>query len=307
MTAVHRILCPVDFSEPSRQGVSLARAVAAWFGARLTLIYVHQLVAEVIGVGPAVAMSPPTVLSEGERRSLADSLRSFAGGDQGIDHPSAGVVDSIVAEDVSVARAILDRAGEIQADLIVIGTQGRSRLERFGLGSVAETVLRKAECPVLAVPPDVPAGALSAPAGIRHVVCPIDFSPHAMNGLPRALQWAAKAGARVTALHVVEISPELDEPPLPEFEAYRDRVISDARRHLADTVREASPRGPVEQRLAVGRPAREILRFATDHQADLIVMGVRGRSPVDMAFFGSTTNRVVRRAPCPVLTVHAAQ
>jgi nucleotide-binding universal stress UspA family protein len=206
---------------------------------------------------------------------------------------------------MGVAAGILQRADEVHADLIVIGTQGRSRLERFGLGSVAETVLRKATCPVLSVALHG-AAALPSPSAIRHILCPVDFSAQATNALPRAFEWAAKAGARVTALHVAEISPELSEPPLPEFEAYRDRVTNDARRHLADAVRDAAPRVSVDQRLAVGRPAREILRFAADHQVDLIVMGVRGRSPIDLAFFGSTTNRVVRQASCPVLSVHSA-
>jgi universal stress protein A len=52
-----------------------------------------------------------------------------------------------------------------------------------------------------------------------------------------------------------------------------------------------------------GKPWRELLDAARDAQADLLVLGVRGRGAVDIAFFGSTTNQVVRRAPCPVLTV----
>jgi len=298
---MNHIVCPVDFSEPSRHGMTLAFAVARWFGARLTLLYVHQFGPSLIGVGPAAVPSQPTLLSDDERRTLTATLRTFGR----VDDASPGMVDTVVVEDMSVAGGILDRATELNADLVVIGTQGRSRLERFGLGSVAEAVLRKASSPVLAVPPHVPGGALSDPAAIRHVLCPLDFSTHSIDALPQALLWASKAGARVTALHVAEISPELAAPPLPEFEAYRDRVVSDARRHLADAVRNAAPQAPIEQRLAVGRPAVEILRYAADHQADLIVMGIRGRSQIDMAFFGSTTNRVVRQATCPVLTAHA--
>ena len=54
---------------------------------------------------------------------------------------------------------------------------------------------------------------------------------------------------------------------------------------------------------ARGKPYREILTLADDREADLIVMGVRGRNPIDLALFGSTTNQVVRRARCPVLTI----
>lgn len=296
---MNQILCPVDFSEPARHGMTLAQAIARRSGARLTLLHVHQLLPSVVGAGPALAFSPPLVLSESERRSLEAALRTFGGGGD-----AAAGIDTLVVDDTSVAGGILARAGELHADLIAIGTQGRSRVERFGLGSVAETVLRKARCPVLAVPPHAPADALN-PESIRHVLCALDFSPHSINALPQALRWAAQSGARVTAIHVVEISPELATPPLPEFEAYRDRVVSDARRHLADAVREADSPAPIEQRLAVGRPAAEILRYATDHEVDLIVMGVRGRSQIDIAFFGSTANKVVRQAACPILIAHA--
>jgi nucleotide-binding universal stress UspA family protein len=59
----------------------------------------------------------------------------------------------------------------------------------------------------------------------------------------------------------------------------------------------------VETMLATGKPHREILRVATEQQADLIVMGVQGRSAVDLTIFGSTTQHVVRQATCPVLTI----
>jgi nucleotide-binding universal stress UspA family protein len=297
---MNHILCPVDFSEPSRHGLTLAQAVARWFGARLTLMYVHQLIPSIVGIGPAIAASPPAALSDAERRSLEASLRTFGG----VDDAAVGLIDSRVVEDTSVAGGILDHAAEIHADLIVIGTRGRSRLERLGLGSVAEVVLRKAECPVLAVPPHVSGRVRADPGSIRHVLCPLDLSPHSINALPQALLWASKSGARITALHVAEISPELATPPIPEFEAYRDRVVGEARRHLADAVREVTSPVPIEQRLAVGRPAAEILRYAAGHEVELIVMGIRGRSQVDIAFFGSTANRVVRQAACPILIAH---
>ncbi len=58
-------------------------------------------------------------------------------------------------------------------------------------------------------------------------------------------------------------------------------------------------------RIVRGKPYREILGAATEDAADLIVMGVQGRNPVDMALFGSTTNHVVRAATCPVMTLRA--
>jgi nucleotide-binding universal stress UspA family protein len=54
----------------------------------------------------------------------------------------------------------------------------------------------------------------------------------------------------------------------------------------------------------VGRPFQEIIQVATEQQADLVIMGVRGRNAVDLALFGSTTHRVIQLGPCPVLAVH---
>jgi nucleotide-binding universal stress UspA family protein len=80
---------------------------------------------------------------------------------------------------------------------------------------------------------------------------------------------------------------------------------TDARERLDRTLRdELGGRPAVRAQVAGGRSWREVLRAAREGQADLVVMGVRGRGPVDLALFGSTTQHVVRGAACPVLVVH---
>jgi nucleotide-binding universal stress UspA family protein len=89
---------------------------------------------------------------------------------------------------------------------------------------------------------------------------------------------------------------------VPEFRRYLEK---DAREKLAGAVpREARDWCRPREEVVGGRPWREILRVAEERQADLVVMGVRGRNPVDIALFGSTTQHVVRGARCPVLVVH---
>jgi nucleotide-binding universal stress UspA family protein len=94
------------------------------------------------------------------------------------------------------------------------------------------------------------------------------------------LEWLVEdePGARIAGFDV------------PEFRRYLERDARDWRR-------------PREQVFG-GRPWREVLRAAEEARADLVVMGVRGRNPVDLAVFGSTTQHVVRGARCPVLVVH---
>ena len=81
-----------------------------------------------------------------------------------------------------------------------------------------------------------------------------------------------------------------------------------ARAELARLGEEARGRGVSVQELVVqGKPSVEIIRFAAENQVDMIVLGSHGKGMLDQALFGSTTERVVRRAPCPVLTVRPAE
>lgn len=301
MTSPTHIVCPVDFSGPSARALEYAFAVARWYRATLTVLHAHQmLVLPLMAVGPYAGPALPAVLSDADRAQLDAALTHFVA-----DHALRDVrTSTALVEDVNVPAAILSHAEMVGADLVVIGTEGHSGIQRLMLGSVAERVLRKATCPVLTVPPHAPP-ALPSPDSIQQVLCPIDFSVTSTAALQWAASWGAKAGARVTALHVVEMPPEAADPPLVEYTALRDRLVRDAHqemeRALPDAMRQLDR---FEAHVSVGRPAVEILRRAEVQSAGLIVMGVRGRSPVDLAFFGSTTHQVIRRAACPVLAVH---
>ena len=197
------------------------------------------------------------------------------------------------------ALEIVRHATELRADLLVMGTHGRSGFDRFTLGSVTEKVLRKAPCPVLTLPP----GAASTPLDVayRQLVCPTDFSSSSDRGIDVALSFARNANARVTVLHVVEGPDEDGEPVQP------DRIDAGRRALHAFLAAHAGAVGHAEELVAVGKPHQEILRVAAEQQADLIVIGVRGRGAVDVTLFGSTTNQVVRRAACPVLTMRSEE
>jgi nucleotide-binding universal stress UspA family protein len=195
-----------------------------------------------------------------------------------------------------VVAEILARARGWPADLVVMGTHGRGGFERLVLGSVTEKVLRKAPCPVLTVPSPSQALAPSGSVLFRRIVCPVDFSP------------ASVAALRHGLLHVREWLAEGEpEGRLAGFDVpgLRRRLEADALERLRDLVpREARDWCQPREEVVGGRPWTEILRVADDRSADLVVMGVRGRNPVDLALFGSTANHVVRGARCPVLVVH---
>ena len=149
MIDIHRILCPVDFSEPSRRALAHAVTLARWYRARLTVLHAYH----VMPLAPmAPEMSPALALPAEVREQLRGELERFAE-PAGAD---AVPVEFAVVEG-SAAREILRRAQDDPTDLIVIGTHGRSGFERFMLGSVTEKILHRASCAVLTIPAVRPA------------------------------------------------------------------------------------------------------------------------------------------------------
>jgi nucleotide-binding universal stress UspA family protein len=274
--------------------------VAIAGGHKSTLVVLHVNPA---GAGSQVSDSP--IAGPPTPGDLTDEISRFVQTAK-----TAGIPVDVVIRKGIAAPEILKQA--VRADLLVMGTHGRSGFDRLILGSTTEKVLRKADCPVLAVPRGVPD--IAAPAVVfQHILCPIDFSECSLHALNYALSFARTAGARLTALHVMVYSMEEEAPEMYET------LLSDSRLGLADLRRrfEAYSRdrlaaavgdavgapSTVETTLAVGKPYHEILRIAAEQHADLIVMGAHGRGPANVMFFGSTTNHVVRQAHCPVLTV----
>ena len=165
--------------------------------------------------------------------------------------------------------------------------------------------MREAPCPVLTVPPHVSATASEA-VTFKRILCPVDFSPSALQGLGFALDLARQADGRVTLLHVVEWLAEEEPRASTHFNVpeYRRHMVDDAQERLRNLVAEESRTWvEIADVVVFGRAYREILRAAETKPADLIVMGAQGRGGIGLALFGSTTQQVVRGATCPVLTV----
>jgi nucleotide-binding universal stress UspA family protein len=210
-----------------------------------------------------------------------------------------------VIEAPAVHKEILGEAERVGADLIVLGTHGRSGFDRLIFGSVAEKVLRTSSLPVLTVPPHVPD---APPVGeFRRILYATDFSPGSAAALQYASSLAQHGAAELIALHVVEPAPESSDPivgvsiDLAEYETGRQRQ---AAKHLQAAIPEWVRFGcDTTDVVTYGRPYVEILRVAAERRADLIVTSVHGRNAIDRLVFGSTTEQVVRRATCPVLTI----
>ena len=298
MIDLKRILCPIDFSDFSQRAVDHAVAIAQWYEADVTLLHVRALVP----IAPAVPeLLPAVVLTAEDRDELLAALTRFVPADTTV------TIERDVVEG-HAATEIVEHARKLPSDLVVLGTHGRSGFERLMLGSVTEKVLRKSPCPVLSVPPHAGDTAPVRPL-FKRILCAMDFSDCSMRALDYAVSLAQEADASLTVLHVFDLEGAMSEH-------WRDRLTPPSLRKALETLENERrerlarvlPEGArtycdVDTVMTGGTPYREILRLAGEKHSELIVMGVHGRHAADMLFFGSTTNHVVRQAPCPVLTI----
>lgn len=151
MLAIRTILFPTDFSEPSRTAFDLACALARDYGAELVVAHV---VPPPLPLGSGGVPMVPAVADDADLRARLEAVRPA---DPRVAVRHRLVVGHPLAMD-SEAEGILAVTAEEKADLIVMGTHGRSGLSRLLMGSVAEHVLRKAPCPVLTMKCPSPAG-----------------------------------------------------------------------------------------------------------------------------------------------------
>jgi nucleotide-binding universal stress UspA family protein len=139
------------------------------------------------------------------------------------------------------------------------------------------------------------------PMEIRHILVPTDFSAPSQQAMTYAFELAQKVGAKLSLLHVIEVPVYAIEVSLP-----LEDLEQDARRGLARLLPEAAAAHvDVTRLVAMGVPYEQILEMATAEQVDLIVMATHGRTGLRRLAMGSVAERVVRMAPCPVLTIRS--
>ena len=298
MVTFTHVRYPTDLSEASSHASRYVATLARWYKAQLTVLHVVPAF-EGAGLptdaghltGPLAYPPPPDDVEAVMRQAVGDDI-------------PADLAPAFITVVANPANAIVDQAVSTSADLIVMGTHGRSGFSRFVGGSVTEKVLRRAPCPVLTIPPHAPASA-DAPIFTR-ILCPVDFSPASQQALGFALDLARQSNGTITVLSVVEWLSEsgLGTEVAADPSDFVQHLVRDAAHHLHQLVaREPQTWCEIEEVVTSGRAHREILRVASERGSDLIVMGAHGHGR-GLAFLGSTTPSVVRAAECPVLVVH---
>jgi len=145
---------------------------------------------------------------------------------------------------------------------------------------------------------------------LRKVLVPTDFSDSARHAFSYGVSFAREFKAELVLLHVVEnltVGYASDLFPVPMAEVFHE-ISAYARKELAALAGEVRARAvEVREVVVQGKPSVEILRVAREETFDMIILGTHGKGVLDQALFGSTTERVVRKAPCPVLTCRVSE
>ncbi len=285
MKLLEKILLATDFLASSENVVGNAIALAKAFHSRITLIHVL----------------PNDISNEKARKLLKDMAEEHL----------TRIRGRIEKEDVKTTHSILEwgnpwdnivqAAGRIHANLILIGAGEQAEGQKFQLGTTAASIIRKSSQPVWVVKPGQPLDA-------SRMLCPVEFSPQSARALRDAIVMARRFEAELTILSVYKpITPGAFSFKY-DWEEENTRIafkhIAQFNEFLKDfNLTDVNWRKEVRR----GKPETEILKEIAEKQIGLLVMGATGRSGLSKAMIGSVTEKVTREAPCTFVTTKAKE
>jgi nucleotide-binding universal stress UspA family protein len=281
MLNLDRILFPTDFSETARHALPYAAYLAARHDAALTILHVQSPGGEE-GADPDDELD---ICQETASRQFDVDLGDLEG----------SRIEREVRSGTSVDEVVVEEAEAHGTDLVVMGTARRHGLASLFPQSTAVQVVRRAPCPVVTLLSDAEVD----PAPLRRILVPTDFSDPADQALGYARDLAARDGATIIPVHVIE---ELTVPLVYDVDV-AELDTDDVRRRARSSLQEVSEAEHV--RVVSGHPGRRIVEVAEEEEADLIVIATHGRTGLPRVLLGSVAETVIRQANCPVLTVRS--
>jgi len=297
---VHRILVPVDFSRPSLKAIPYALAVSRWFGADVHLLHV----VDTTQYPPPTLLTLPLVPQAEMNRRLMKQLQATAGM---YDTPG-GAIQVLKLREGRAYEEICEVARRLNADLIVIPTHGYTGYKHMFLGSTAERVVQHSRCPVLVVrlharhwdgarDPRTRKG-----FKLGKILVPTDFSECSRAGFEYGVQLARDFKAELRLVHVINphAYPFGDKYAALDAARLMDEAAQAAQKQMRRIAAKSGVRYSSEVRR--GSSAIEICKAANE-DADIIVTSTHGRTGLGHVLIGSTAERVVRYARCPVLVI----
>ena len=289
------VVVPTDFSDESHKALRYASALVRKLGANLHVVHVGEV--DFAVPGPALPGTNP-LSSDTEQ---ARALKAVIG--KSISVAFHGRTGRAFDQIVRVAR-------ELEADLIVMSTHGRTGLKRLFLGSNAERVVQHSSSPVLVVRRGEERQIDDAQLfRIQTILVPTDFSSSSKEGLEYAVKFGRHFGARLVLFHSFTIPEVLTADPYAT--GYAQVTSEEARITAEDQMREFAESADFgglhfDTHVTMGRAAEEICDYAAKQDADLIITSTHGRTGFMHVLIGSVAEHVVRYAHSPVLVVPAS-
>ena len=282
--ALNNILYLTDFSDCAKSALPVATAIAGQFNAKIYVM--HVLLPDVY---TSLAPEFGQVVTAGLEQAAETKMREIESRLIGLPHQTT------IERGFQVWPIVQREVERNDIDLVILGTRGRTGVQKLLFGSVAEEIWRHAKAPVLTTGPGA-----TRRAGERftRVLFATDFTAQSLTALPYAVSMAREYQAHLVFLHVIRQFKQ--EEILGELSA------ADAIHHLNQIVpRNAGLRSRPELVIKHGESAKSIVDTARACGADLIVLGIRNgdRFGVATHLAGTTAHRVVVNASCPVLTV----
>ncbi len=289
MKSPRKILVATDFSPGAARALEVALAVAAPGKAEVHVV--HALEIPLPMFEPYAVALPPELIGAA-RKTAQDKLAVISNKIR-----AQGLGGTTHLGEAPASMCVAERAKELAADLVVIGTHGHTGFKRFLLGSVAERTVKESPVSVLTVKGD---GHAEAP---KVIVVGVDFSKHSEEAVALAADWARAFGATLHLVHGLELRMPFVTPyEVAVPEALIDAAYAEGRKRLDSLA--ASIAGVEVRTELASAPAHAALDGVAERvRADLIVTGSRGLGGFKHAVLGSVAERTLRHAPCSVLTV----
>jgi len=292
-----RIVCATDFSDFSNRTVNYGLALAKEFESEIYVCHVIDLSSVAIY---GEFQLDPVGLQERIMKDASDQLAELIGKA----HKAWEPLITVGHAADEIARIVEEK----DIDLVITATRGRSGLKRLILGSVTERLMRTLTCPLLVIHSPGKAFATSSDQEVKieSILVGCDFSPDSDVAFGYGLSLAQEFESELHLTHVIETSiyQELHKTESHVEGEIQQEIHDRLLQKLQDMVPEEArnwckPRTSLIQ----GHPYEEIVNYAEEQNIGMIVLGTRGHGLVKSLLIGSTTDRVVRRAPCPVLSV----
>jgi nucleotide-binding universal stress UspA family protein len=284
---LRNILYATDFSPMGEVAASYAAELARRYGSKIFALHVRPV--QSYGMAPPESWAALKEASEFQAKEQAAHMCALF---RGVGHEA-------IVEEGGVWEILSRLIKEQNIDLVVMGTHGREGLGKLFLGSVTESVLRRAPCPVLTIGPHVEVDPACA-TQMKRILFATDFSQASQAAAPYAISLAQENQAHLDLLHVIEnrkVSELVDTGEFIQGTKARMQQLLPPEAELW-----CEPAYLVE----AGHPAEQVIKAARERKSDAIVIGVR-RLEND---FGAanhlpwhTAHKIIAGAPCPVLTV----